>query len=126
MKEPHHIRKVGFSMIVVSASLAAIGILGLFIAGDVLFADNIQRQKTAIFEECWTNNDFQSPQCQKFAEARIFEDCMANLDLESPECYKYRTFVQSDIYEQCRGNRDMTSPLCQTYGNRVFQGIMEK
>ena len=43
MKEPHHQRKVGYGMIMVAASLAAIGMLQLAIGPDVLFADNIQR-----------------------------------------------------------------------------------
>jgi len=44
MVEPHHHRKVGYSMIVVSASLALIGLLQLGIGENVLFADDIQRE----------------------------------------------------------------------------------
>ena len=65
MKEPHNYAQVGYSMIVVSASLAIIGILGLFLAEDVLLADNIQRENTAHFNECKAN-DFKSDGCEKY------------------------------------------------------------
>ena len=41
MKAPHNYAKVGYSMIVVSASLAAIGLLALAISSDVLFSDHM-------------------------------------------------------------------------------------
>jgi len=65
MKEPHNYAQVGYSMIVVSASLAIIGILALFLAEDVLLSDNIQRENTAHFNECKTN-DFKSDGCEKY------------------------------------------------------------
>ncbi len=39
-------------MIMVAASLAAIGLIHITIGENVLFADEIQREKTAAFEEC--------------------------------------------------------------------------
>lgn len=65
MKEPHNYAKVGYSMIVVSASLAAIGLIALAIGGNVLFADNMQRDHTAHFNEC-KQNDFQTEGCEKY------------------------------------------------------------
>ena len=65
MKEPRNYAKVGYSMIVVSGSLAAIGIMALFMADDVLFADNMQRDMTAHFNEC-KMNDFQTEGCEKY------------------------------------------------------------
>lgn len=65
MKDPHNHAKVGHSMIVVSASLAAIGILALAIGADVLFADNISRDSTEHFNECKAN-DFQPDGCEKY------------------------------------------------------------
>ena len=65
MKEPHNHAQVGYSMIVVSASLAAIGLIALFIGGDVLFADNMQRSNTAHFNEC-KENDFKTEGCEKY------------------------------------------------------------
>ena len=56
MQNPHHYRKVGYSMILVAASLAAIGIIQLAIGPDVLFADDMQRDKTAFFEMCKAGN----------------------------------------------------------------------
>ena len=65
MKEPHNHAKVGYSMIVVSASLAAIALIGLAIGGDVLFADNIQRDNTTHFNEC-KENDFKTDGCERY------------------------------------------------------------
>ena len=65
MKEEHNYAKVGYSMIVVSASLAAIGLIALAIGDDVLFSDNIQRENTAHFNEC-KEIDFQSEDCEKY------------------------------------------------------------
>ena len=65
MKEPHNHRQVGYSMIMVSASLAAIALIGLAIGGDVLFADNMQRDNTLHFKEC-KENDFKSEGCEKY------------------------------------------------------------
>ena len=63
MKDPHNYAKVGYSMILVAGSLAAIGIIGLFMADDVLFSDNLSRDKTAHFDEC-KSNDFKADGCE--------------------------------------------------------------
>ena len=65
MKEPRNHAKVGYSMIVVSASLAIVALLALAIGGDVLFADNIQRDNTTHFNEC-KENDFKTEGCEKY------------------------------------------------------------
>ncbi len=52
-------------MIVVSASLATIGLLFMFIGEDVLFGDDIQRAKTLEFEDCKETN-FLGEECRKF------------------------------------------------------------
>ena len=65
MKEPRNHAKVGYSMIVVSASLAVMGLLALAIGGDVLFADNMQRDNTLHFNEC-KQNDFKTEGCEKY------------------------------------------------------------
>ncbi len=57
--------QAGFAMIVVAASLAAIAVIGLIIGDDVLFADNMQRDNTAHFNEC-KENDFKSDGCEKY------------------------------------------------------------
>ena len=56
MQNPHHYRKVGYSMKLVSASLAVIGVLQLTIGEDVLFGDQMQRDKTEFFEMCKAGN----------------------------------------------------------------------
>jgi len=55
--------QVGFAMILVAASLAAIGVIALAIGSDVLFSDNIQRGNTAHFNEC-KENDFKLDGCE--------------------------------------------------------------
>lgn len=65
MRDPHNHAHVGYSMILFSASLVAIGLLGLFIGSDVLFADNMQRDNTIHFNECKAN-DFQTKGCEKY------------------------------------------------------------
>jgi len=57
--------QAGFGMIVVAASLAAVGLLALAIGEDVLFADDIQRDNTAHFDEC-KENDFKLDGCEKY------------------------------------------------------------
>ena len=59
--------QAGFAMIVVAASLAAIGLIALAIGEDVLLADNIQRDNTAHFNECKAN-DFKPDPCEKYMD----------------------------------------------------------
>ncbi len=114
MKEPHNLAIVGYSMILVSVSLVAIGLIALAIGSDVLFADTIQRTKTANFEECKAN-DFVDESCEKYMVFIKADECIANQDLESSDCYLFKTYVQSAIFEECRANKDITSPQCQQY-----------
>jgi hypothetical protein len=72
MAEPHHHRTVGYSMIVVAASLAIIGLLQLAIGENVLFADEIQRAKTAEFEKCKEIN-FIGDECRKFDDRLLVD-----------------------------------------------------
>ena len=65
MQNPHNYRKVGWSMVLVAASLAAIGIVQVWIGPDVLFADDMQRDKTAFFEMCKAGN-FMQEGCDMF------------------------------------------------------------
>ena len=95
MKEPHHQRKVGYGMIMVAASLAAIGILQVAIGPDVLFGDRIQREQVAVFEDCKLSN-FQEPQCAKWIDDMQLQECRENKDVESSECRKYRNWVIAD------------------------------
>ena len=67
MQNPHYYRKVGWSMVLVAASLAAIGIVQVWIGPDVLFADDMQRDKTAFFEMCKAGNYMQEG-CDMFIQ----------------------------------------------------------
>tara|TARA_Y100000590_G_scaffold328547_1_gene373094 strand:+ start:2159 stop:2767 length:609 start_codon:yes stop_codon:yes gene_type:complete len=68
MENPHHYRKVGYSMILVAASLAVIGVLQITIGEDVLFSDQMQRDKTEFFEMCQATN-FLNEECDVFKKA---------------------------------------------------------
>ena len=94
MKEPHHHRKVGYGMIMVAASLAAIGVLQLTIGEDVLFGDDIQRQQIEVFDNCEANG-FQSPECAKRLDAMLLQECSDTKNTEG-ECWKYRMWVIAD------------------------------
>jgi len=65
MKDPRNHAKVGYSMILVSASLTVIALIALAIGGNVLFADDIQRENTLHFNECKAN-DFKTDGCEKY------------------------------------------------------------
>jgi len=67
MREPHNYAKVGYAMIAVAGSLAAIGLIALFTGDDVLLSDHIAREKTAHFEECKLN-DFVPDDCEIYRE----------------------------------------------------------
>ena len=67
MKESHNHAQVGYSMIVVAGSLAAIGIIALFIGADGLLADNMQRESTHHFNQC-KENDFKTEGCEKYLD----------------------------------------------------------
>ena len=51
MKEPHNYKIVGYSMILIAISLTAIALLYLAIGNNVLYGDNIQREKTIEYEK---------------------------------------------------------------------------
>jgi len=51
MKDPHNYRAVGWSMVAVAGSLAAIGILLLALLDDPFFSDDMMNEKTKQFEE---------------------------------------------------------------------------
>ena len=81
MAEPRHHKTVGLSMIVVSASLVAIALLYLAIGENVLYADDIQRDKTAEYEACLEIN-FEGEDCKKF-DSRLRIDLEGNHPLTS-------------------------------------------
>ena len=54
-------------MVLVAASLAAIGIVQVLIGPDVLYADDMQRDKTAFFEMCKAGNYMQEG-CDMFIQ----------------------------------------------------------
>ncbi|HEY8111214.1 MAG TPA: hypothetical protein VIG05_10160 [Candidatus Nitrosotenuis sp.] len=51
MTEPHNHRTVGYSMIMVSASLVAIALLYLAIGEDVLYSDHVGKEKQMEYKQ---------------------------------------------------------------------------
>ena len=92
MQNPHNYRKVGYSMILVAASLAAIGIVQVGIGEDVLFADQMQRDKTEFFEMCKAGNYMQDG-CEMF-------DKKGNTLYEIPRMTLGETEEESMIVEE--------------------------
>jgi len=92
MQNPHNYRKVGYSMILVAASLAAIGIVQVGIGEDVLFSDSIQRDKTEFFEMCKAGNYMQDG-CEMF-------DKKGNTLYEIPRMTLDETEEESMIIEE--------------------------
>ena len=86
MVNPHNYRKVGYSMILVAASLSAIGVIHLAIGEDVLFGDQMQRDKTTFFEECKAIF-YATEECQKFDKPgnTLYAIDRLPVDMESEE-----------------------------------------
>ena len=86
MVNPHNYRKVGYSMILVAASLSAIGVIHLAIGDNVLFGDQMQRDKTAFFEECKAIF-YATEECQKFDKPgnTLYAIDRLPVDMESEE-----------------------------------------
>jgi len=86
MVDPHNYRKVGYSMILVAASLSAIGVIHLAIGDNVLFGDQMQRDKTAFFEECKAIF-YATEECQKFDKPgnTLYAIDILPVDMESEE-----------------------------------------
>lgn len=85
MAEPHNYRAVGFSMILVSASLVVIALLYLAIGDDVLYSDRVGKQKQFEYKQ------FLEEEKQKMEQAESVEpgkNISLNLDesmqMESP------------------------------------------
>ena len=51
MAEPHNHRTVGYSMIMVSASLVVIALLYLAIGDDVLYSDHVAKEKQLEYKQ---------------------------------------------------------------------------
>ena len=75
-------RQVGYSMILVSATLVAILVIGLLIGEDVLYADNMSRDNTAFFNECKVN-DFKTDGCEIYWDRINNEISGIYVDLEN-------------------------------------------
>jgi hypothetical protein len=85
MTEPHNYRAVGFSMILVAASLVVIALLYLAIGDDVLYSDRVGKQKQFEYKQ------FLEESKQKMEEAAsgqqgksITLDLSEEMDVKSP------------------------------------------
>jgi hypothetical protein len=75
MAEPHNHRTVGFSMILVAASLTVIALLYLAVGDDVLFSDRVGKQKQFEYQQ------FLEEQKQKMEQAVGQEGKNLSVDL---------------------------------------------
>jgi hypothetical protein len=75
MAEPHNYRAVGFSMILVAASLTVIALLYLAVGDDVLFSDRVGKQKQFEYKQ------FLEEQKQKMEQAVGGEGKNLSVDL---------------------------------------------
>ena len=82
MKKSKNMRQVGYSMILVSASLLAVLIIGVVIGEDVLYADNMSRNNTAHFKECKAK-DFKTDGCEIYWDRINNEISGIYVDLEN-------------------------------------------
>lgn len=84
MAEPHNYRAVGFSMILVAASLTVIALLYLAIGDDVLYSDRVGKQKQFEYQQ------FLEEAKQKFEEAtesggkNLSVDLNEDVNLQNP------------------------------------------
>ncbi len=84
MAEPHNYRIVGFSMILVAASLTVIALLYLAIGDDVLYSDRVGKQKQFEYQQ------FLEEAKQKFEEAtesggkNLSVDLNEDVNLQNP------------------------------------------
>jgi hypothetical protein len=60
MAEPHNYRTVGYSMIMLSASLVVIALLYLAIGDDVLYSDHVSKQKQLEYKQLLEQSASQS------------------------------------------------------------------
>jgi hypothetical protein len=84
MAEPHNYRAVGFSMILVSASLVVIALLYLAIGDDVLYSDRVGKQKQFEYQQ------FLEEEKQKMEQANSGQQGK-NLSLDLSEELKMET-----------------------------------
>jgi hypothetical protein len=84
MAEPHNYRTVGFSMILVAASLTVIALLYLAIGDDVLYSDRVGKQKQFEYQQ------FLEEAKQKFEQAtepggkNLSVDLNEDVNLQNP------------------------------------------
>jgi hypothetical protein len=75
-KNPHNYRTVGYSMILVSASLVVIALLYLAIGDDVLYSDRVSKEKQYEYQQ------FLEEMKLKQEEAKTIEGKNLSLDLD--------------------------------------------
>ena len=76
-KNPHNYRKVGFSMILVSASLVVIALLYLSIGDDVLYSDRVSKEKQHEYQQFLDDMKLKQEEAKSAADGK---NLSVNLD----------------------------------------------
>lgn len=83
MEEPHNYRKVGYSMILVAASLVVIALLYLAIGNDVLYSDRVAKQKQLEYQKLLEEQKQKMEQAQNQGK-NLSVDLKEQLSVQNP------------------------------------------
>ena len=84
MAEPHNYRTVGYSMILVAASLTVIALLYLAIGDDVLYSDRVGKQKQFEYQQFLEEAKQKFEQATESGGKNLSVDLNENVNLQNP------------------------------------------
>ncbi|HEX9845700.1 MAG TPA: hypothetical protein VGA92_04475 [Candidatus Nitrosotenuis sp.] len=84
MAEPHNYRTVGFSMILVAASLTVIALLYLAIGDDVLYSDRVGKQKQFEYQQFLEEAKQKFEQATESGGKNLSVDLNEDMNLQNP------------------------------------------
>lgn len=84
MAEPHNYRTVGFSMILVAASLTVIALLYLAIGDDVLYSDRVGKQKQFEYQQFLEEAKQKFEQATESGGKNLSVDLNEDVNLQNP------------------------------------------
>lgn len=84
MAEPHNYRIVGYSMILVAASLTVIALLYLAIGDDVLYSDRVGKQKQFEYQQFLEEAKQKFEQATESGGKNLSVDLSEDVNLQNP------------------------------------------
>lgn len=84
MAEPHNYRTVGYSMILVAASLVVIALLYLAIGDDVLYSDRVGKQKQFEYQQFLEEAKQKFEQATESGGKNLSVDLNEDVNLQNP------------------------------------------